>query len=186
MNHIYTWLVVSCCCVLGLTSHADEFACTPAELFTALSGPNREIQDLTEAIKRPSLWIDFTDDKKVWSVELMVSSYKDFGVFVQPLAFSDVSKDGLELEEVVALGLANDMNQHMRSGSVSFERTKKDKAPVFVVRQSFPFAEGVCELSTIRINFKQFDKSTGYVMRRLKEHVKAASTDPASHQVTDA
>ena len=184
MNRIYTWLVVSCCCVLGLTSHADEFACTPAELFTALSGPNREIQDLTQAIKRPSLWIDFTDDKKVYSVELMVSSYKDFGVFVQPLAFSDVSKDGLE--ELVALGLANDMNQHMRSGSVSFERTKKDKAPVFVVRQSFPFAEGVCELSTIRINFKQFDKSTGYVMRRLKEHVKAASTDPASHQVTDA
>ena len=89
MNRIFTWLVVSCCCVFGLTSHADEFACTPAELFTALSGPNREIQDLTEAIKRPSLWIDFTDDKKVYSVELMVSSYKDFGVFVQPLAFSD-------------------------------------------------------------------------------------------------
>ena len=104
MNRIYTWLVVSCCCVLGLTSHADEFACTPAELFTALSGPNREIQDLTEAIKRPSLWIDFTDDRKVYSVELMVSSYKDFGVFVQPLAFSDLSKDGLELEEVVAQG----------------------------------------------------------------------------------
>ena len=170
--------------MLGLTSHGDEFACTPAELFTALSGPNREIQDLTKAIKPPSLWIDFTDDKKVWSVELMVSSYKDFGVFVQPLAFSDVSKDGLE--QLVALGLANDMNQHMRSGSVTFERTKKDKSPVFVVRQSFPFAEGVCELSTIRINFKQFDKSTGYVMKRLKEHVKSASTDPADYQVTDA
>ena len=186
MNRIFTWLVVSCCCVFGLTSHADEFACTPAELFTALSGPNREIQDLTEAIKRPSLWIDFTDDKKVYSVELMVSSYKDFGVFVQPLAFSDVSKDGLELEEVVALGLANDMNQHMRSGSVSFERTKKDKLPVFVVRQSFPFAEGVCELNTIRIHFKQFDKSTGYVIKRLREHVKATSADPANYQVTDA
>ena len=172
--------------MFGLTSHADEFACTPAELFTALSGPNREIQDLTEAIKRPSLWIDFTDDKKVYSVELMVSSYKDFGVFVQPLAFSDVSKDGLELEEVVALGLANDMNQHMRSGSVSFERTKKDKSPVFVVRQSFPFAEGVCELNTIRIHFKQFDKSTGYVIKRLREHVKATSADPANYQVTDA
>ena len=186
MNRLYTWLVVSCCCVLGLTSHADEFACTPAELFTALSGPNREIQDLTEAIKRPSLWIDFTDDKKVYSVELMVSSYKDFGVFVQPLAFSDLAKDGLELEEVVALGLANDMNQHMRSGSVSFERTKKDKAPVFVVRQSFPFAEGVCELNTIRNHFKQFDKSTGYVMKRLRDHVKAAAANPANYQLTDA
>lgn len=186
MNRIYTWLVVSCCCVFGLTSHADEFACTPAELFTALSGPNREIQDLTQDRKRPSLWIDFSEDKKVYSVELMVSSYKDFGVFVQPLDFSALSKDKVELEELVALGLVNDMNQHMRSGSVTFERTKKDKAPVFVVRQSFPFAEGVCELNTIRINFKQFDKSTGYVMRRLKEHVKAASTDPADYQVTDA
>ena len=172
--------------MLGPTSHADEFACTPAELFTALSGPNREIQDLTQDRKRPSLWINFSDDEKVWSYELMVSSYKDFGVFVQPLDFSALSKEEVELEELVALGLVNDMNQHMRSGSVSFERTKKDKSPVFVVRQSFPFAEGVCELNTIRNHFKQFDKSTGYVMKRLRDHVKAAAANPANYQLTDA
>ena len=172
--------------MLGLTSHADEFACTPAELFTALSGPDREIENITHDSKRPSLWINFSEDKKVWSYELMVSSYKDFGVFVQPLDFSALSKEEVELEELVALGLVNDMNQHMRSGSVSFERTKKDKLPVFVVRQSFPFAEGVCELNTIRNHFKQFDKSTGYVMRRLKEHVKAAAADPANYRLTDA
>mgnify|MGYP000165007697 CR=1 FL=1 len=180
MNRLYTWLLVSCCCVSGPSALADEFACTPAELFTALSGPDREIENITHDSKRPSLWIDFSEDKKVWSDELMVSSYKDFGVFVQPLYFHTYSKDEVQLEELVALGLANDMNQHMRSGSVSFERTKKDKLPVFAQRQSFPFAEGVCELNTIRIHFKQFDKSTGYVIKGVREHVKAASTDPAN------
>ena len=183
MNRLYTWLLVSCFCVLGLTSHADEFACTPAELFTALSGPDREIQDITHNTKRPSLWIDFSEDKKVWSDELMVSSYKDFGVFVQPLDFSALSKDEVELEELVALGLVNDMNQHMRSGSVSFERTKKDNLPIFVVRHSFPLAKGACELDTIRIHFKQFDKSTGYVLTKLREHLKAIVADPAVGQL---
>ena len=116
----------------------------------------------------------------------MVSSYKDFGVFVQPLDFSAHSKDEVQLEELVVLGLANKINQRMRVGSVSFERTTKDKLPIFVVRHSFPLAGGVCELDTIRIHFKQFDKSTGYVIKRLREHVKAASTDPANYQVTDA
>lgn len=113
-------------------------------------------------------------------------SFKDHAVFVQLLDFTAISKDQVELEELVGLRLANGMNQPMRTGAVTFERRESDKLPVFVVRQSFPFAEGVCELNTIRIHFKQFDKSTGYVMRRLKEHVKAASSDPVNYQLTDA
>ena len=169
--------------MFGLTSHADEFACTPAELFTALSGPNREIQDQTQEIQRPSLWMDFSEDKKVWSNELLVTSYKDHAVFVQPLDFTALSKDEVELEELVALRLANDMNQHMRAGSVSVERSTKDNLPIFVVRHSFPLAKGACELDTIRIHFKQFDKSTGYVLTKLREHLKAIVADPAVGQL---
>ncbi len=180
------WLVVSCCCVLGLTSHADEFACTSAELFTALSGPNREIEDRTQETKRPSLWMDFSKDDKVWSKHLALMSFKDHAVFVQLLDFTAISKDQVELEELVGLRLANDMNQHMRTGAVTFEIRESNKLPVFALYHSFPFAEGVCELNTIRIHFKQFDKSTGYVVKRLMEHVKAASNDPANYQVTDA
>ena len=169
--------------MLGPSALADEFACTPAELFTALSGPDREIENITHDSKRPSLWIDFSEDKKVWSDELMVSSYKDFGVFVQPLYFHTYSKDEVQLEELVALGLANDMNQHIRAGSVSVERSTKDNLPIFVVRHSFPLAKGVCELDTIRIHFKQFDKSTGYVLTKLREHLKAIVADPAVGQL---
>ena len=130
--------------------------------------------------------MDFSEDKKVWSNELLVTSYKDHAVFVQPLDFTALSKDEVELEELVALRLANDMNQHMRTGAVSFERSKKDKVPLFIVHHSFPLPEGVCELDTIRLHFKQFDKSTGYVLKRLKEHGKAETADPANYQVTKA
>ena len=186
MNHLYTWLVVSCCCVFGLTSHADEFACTPAELFTALSGPNREIQDLTKAIKPPSLWIDFSEDKKVHSIHLMVTAFKDYAVFVQPLKFTALSKDGVEPEELVGLRLANDMNKHMRTGAVTFERREEGNEPFFSVYHKFFMAEGVCELDTIRLHFKKFDQSSGYVLERLREHRKAVATDSTNHQVTDA
>ena len=186
MKRIYTWLVVGYCCVFGLTSHADEFACSPAELFIAFSGPNREIQDQTQDIKRPSLWMDFSEDKKVWSNELLVTSYKDYAVFVQPLDFTALSDDEVELEELVGLRLANDINQHMRTGAVSFEWSNKDKVPLFIVHHSFPLAEGVCELDTIRLHFKQFDKSTGYVLKRLRDHHKAIAADPTNYQVTDA
>jgi hypothetical protein len=59
--------------VLGPSALADEFACTPAELFRALLGPDREIENITHDTKRPSLWIDFSEDNKVRSDELMVN-----------------------------------------------------------------------------------------------------------------
>ena len=162
----------------GCHNATAGYVCSSSELFEALSGPTRQILNLSEEGKSPIIAVDFTRDKEVSSYKVLVLAGEEMGSFVQRLDFDLITDETITVTDEIGLRFANLANQDIAVGSVSFDKSGTDESPVFVVRHTFPWRSEKCEIEGIRTHFDRFDRDAGYVLRRMKAYVEAVTDTP--------
>ena len=169
-------VVRGACCLgaLGMSSiplaiFANEHTCSPAQLFTALSGENRAVEDISGRWKKPAVIIDYRGDASVWAFQIITVIDGDVADFAHGLTFNDFQSTEPKMSKEAWLTFVNGINLEIPLGSVSYVAPDNDGSEVFLgLRHRFLLEGELCEPSQLRKNFLKFDESVGYLIEKMK------------------
>jgi len=170
----------SCCLsVLGLSSVSlavlsSEHPRSPTQLYTALSGVDRSIEDINKLWEMPAVIVDCRGDTSVWAFRAITTTHSDVANFMHLLTFGDFHLNSHSLPKETWLTFVKKANANLPIGSLSYFESDDGQQSLLGLQYRFLSESEQCEPSRLRNTFLKFDESVHYLGERMKSLVKSS------------